>query len=261
MAGRLAFHYLPGRSVLHRWDARCKFAAMALTGIVLLHVSGRALALFSILLAFGIAITRLPWKTVLLELKTWWIFLAVIFLLQAWSPGSPRIPSLSWFPAGEAELRTAALTCGRLALILCYAAFFTAVTRPRELQDAVLWLLKPFPFLPARRIALMANLVMRFLPLVLDEAEEVRAAGRSRLGPRRRNPVLRMKYFALPLIRRSLSRADELALALAARGYREDLPVTLPGIPAAHLGALAVFGVLVLLSSGTLLPREYIPFP
>ena len=261
MAGRLVFHYLPGDTALHRWDARCKFAAAALLSFALLHMNNRSLAIFSILLAFGIPIARLPWKRLLLELKVWWRFLAVIFLLQAWSPGSPRLESLPWLPAGATELQAAALACWRLGLILCCAAFFTAVTRPRELQDAILWLLKPFPFLPARRIALMATLTMRFLPMVLDEADEVRAAGRARLGHRRKNPILRMKFFVVPLFRRALLRADEMALALAARGYREDLPVILPGIPAGHLVALALFGVLVLLSAcEPAVPAAYLPF-
>lgn len=251
MAGRLVFHYLPGNSVIHRWDARCKFAAMALAGFALPQTDARSLALFSILLACAAPVARLPWKTLLAELRVWWLFLVVIFVLQAWSPGSQRLESLPWLPTGAAELRAGAFSCWRLGLILCFAAFFTAVTRPRELQDAILWLLKPFPFLPARRIALMATLTMRFLPLVLDEADEVRTAGRARLGTRRKNPVLRAKYFALPLFRRSLLRADEFALALAARGYRDNLPVTLRGIPPAHLLALVLFAALVFVGTAS----------
>jgi energy-coupling factor transporter transmembrane protein EcfT len=229
---------------------------MALSGFALLHMNVRSLGVFSFLLACGIPMARLPWRAILLELKTWWLFLAAVFLVQAWATGGTRLESVPWLPTGPVELKLAALSCWRLALILCYAAFFTAVTRPRELQDALLWLLKPFPFLPARRIALMATLTMRFLPLVLDEADEVRAAGRARLGQKRRNPLLRMKHFALPVFKRSLLRADELALALAARGYREDLPLVLPGIPGAHLAVLGAFAVVVLVGIDSLLPAS-----
>ena len=37
------------------------------------------------------------------------------------------------------------LLAGALGLILGYAVLFTAVTRPRELQDTLIWLLKTYP--------------------------------------------------------------------------------------------------------------------
>jgi biotin transport system permease protein len=144
----------------------------------------------------------------------------------------------------------AALACWRLGLILGYSVLFTFVTRPREVQEAVVWYLKPFPFFPARRLALMISLTLRFLPLILDQAEEVRAASRARLGDRRKNPLPRMKYFILPVFRRSLLRADELAVGLAARGYREDLSADLPGISGNHAGFLVLLVLAVILASG-----------
>ena len=148
--------------------------------------------------------------------------------------------------------------CWRLGLILCYSVLFTFVTRPREVQDAVVWYLKPFPFLPARRIALMISLTIRFLPLILDRAEEVRAAERSRLGDLRKNPLLRARYFLLPVFRRSLLRANEMAVSLAARGYREDLPSDLPPLGGNHAAVLVVLAVAVLL--GTAAPADVATF-
>lgn len=230
MAARLAFHYFPGNSPLHRWDARCKFLALLALTVGLLHMTGPALALFSGLFLVLLGIGSLPGRALLRDLKGWAFFLGIIFLLQALSyeESAPRL--IPWLPMTYAGLSFAALTCWRLLLILCYATVFTFVTRPRQLQDGIAWLLKPFPFLPARRIALMMTLTLKFLPLILDQADEVSMAGRSRLAHRRKNPFKRSKYFVLPLFRRSLIRADELALALAARGYREDLPLRLPGI-------------------------------
>ena len=119
----------------------------------------------------------------------------------------------------------------RLALLLCYAILFTAITRPRELQDALVWFLKPIPFLPERRVGLMVSLTLRFFSLILDQAEEVRLAHKARLGERQRNPVRKAKFLALPILRRSLSRAEDVTLALVARGYRDDIPLRLPPLP------------------------------
>ncbi len=244
MAARLAFHYFPGNSPLHRWDARCKFLALLALTVGLLHMTGPALALFSGLFLVLLGIGKLPGRALLRDLKGWAFFLGIIFLLQALSyeESAPRL--IPWLPMTHAGLSFAALTCWRLLLVLCYATVFTFVTRPRQLQDGIAWLLKPVPFLPARRIALMMTLTLKFLPFILDQADEVGMAGRSRLAHRRRNPFKRAKYFVLPLFRRSLIRADELALALAARGYREDLPLRLPGVPREDWIAL----ILVLLA-------------
>ncbi len=59
-----------------------------------------------------------------------------------------------------------------------------------------------------------------------------------------------MKYFVLPLFRRSLKRADDLALALAARGYRDDLPVSYTRLPMGHLAGLAPLVALIAILAG-----------
>lgn len=247
MAGRLAFHYIHRESMLHRWDARCKLPALFLASVGILHMYEVALSAFSALLVAAVICARLPWNALLRDLKMWGLFLAVIFCLQALFHTGDGQRIVDWLPVGIDGLHRAALTCWRLLLILSFAAVFTAVTRPRDLQNAIIWFLGPFPFLPARRIALMAALTTRFLPSILDRADDIRTASRSRLGDTRKNPLQRMKYFALPLFRRSLIQADELALALAARGYREDLPVRMKRIPATHFSGLLCLALAVAL--------------
>jgi biotin transport system permease protein len=252
VAARLTFHYFPGDTCLHRWDARCKLLGMAILAVGILHMGEEALAAFSIAWAVALRFSRVPAKALVRDLKVWGIFLGLIFLIQALSSPTDWTAISSGLPAAARTLEPAVLACWRLGLILCYSVLFTFVTRPREVQDAVVWYLKPFPFLPARRLALMISLTIRFLPLILDQAEEVRAAEKSRLGELRKNPFLRVKYFILPVFRRSLIRADGLAVSLAARGYREDLPVDLPGIPRHHAGSLIALGLLVFFASGAL---------
>lgn len=235
MAGGVTFHYWPGDSPLHRWDARCKVVALAIVTAGLLHVNAAALVLFSVLLVGMTAHSRLPWLTLARELRSWGIFLAIIFLVQALTQDGSEERLASWLPVTITGAQTGLLTCWRLALILTYAALFSLVTRPGDLQTAILWFLRPFPFLPARRIALMVALTLRFLPLILDQADDVRQAARSRLVHLRRNPFIRIKALVLPLMRRFLLRSGDLALALAARGYREDIALPAPPpVPAVH---------------------------
>jgi energy-coupling factor transporter transmembrane protein EcfT len=68
----------------------------------------------------------------------------------------------------------------------------------------------------------MMGLVLRFLPLLLDQAREIAAAQRARGVENRKNPLYRLRLATVPLMRRSFQRADELAMAMAARCYSEQ---------------------------------------
>jgi energy-coupling factor transporter transmembrane protein EcfT len=87
----------------------------------------------------------------------------------------------------------------------------------------------------------MVSLTLRFFSLILDQAEEVRLAHRARLGDQHKNPFRKAKFLALPLLRRWLSQAEDVTLALAARGFRDDLPLQLPKMSRSHLIPLLAF--------------------
>jgi biotin transport system permease protein len=247
MAQRITLHYVPGNSLLHRWDVRCKFIGLLMVTATLLPTKTAWLYLDSGLLAGILAFSRLPLRQFLRDSRTWAMFLLALFLFHAFfTPGS-RWPAAPWFPVSREGLRLGGITCWRLALILGYAVLFTAVTRPRELQGALVWLLKPVPFLPARRVGLMVSLTLRFFSTILDQAEEVRLAHKIRLGDRHRNPLRKAKFLVLPVLRRSLFRAEDVTLALAARAYRDDVPLVLPRMNPSHVIPLLLFAAAAFL--------------
>ena len=243
---RIALHYFPGNSPLHRWDARCKFFGLLMITATLLQSKVTWLTFDTILLIGVLIISRLPLRQFLRDFWIWVIFLLALFLFQAFFTPGPRLSFFSRLPVSQDGVRLGSLTCWRLALILGYAVLFTAITRPREVQDTLIWLLKPFPFLHGRRIGLMVSLTIRFFSIILDQAEEVHLAHKARLGDLKKNPVRKAKSLALPLLRRSFSRAEDVTLALAARGFRDDLPLQIPKLPFSHLIPLFfLFGSLV----------------
>lgn len=232
---RIALHYFPGNSPLHRWDARCKFFGLLMITATLLQSKVTWLTFDTILLIGVLLISRLPLRQFFRDFWIWVIFLLALFLFQAFFTPGPRLSFFSRLPVSQDGVRFGSLTCWRLALILGYAVLFTAITRPREVQDTLIWLLKPFPFLHGRRIGLMVSLTIRFFSIILDQAEEVHLAHKARLGDLKKNPVRKAKSLALPLLRRSFSRAEDVTLALAARGFRDDLPLQIPRLPFSHL--------------------------
>jgi len=247
MVQRIAFHYVPGNSLLHRWDTRCKFLGLLMITVTLIRIRIEWL-LFDLALFLALLIlSRLPFKSFLRNLLGWGVLLFVLFLFQAlFTPGT-RLTRFPWIPISREGLCLGGLMSFRLALLLCYAILFTAMTRPRELQDALVWFLKPIPFIPGRRVGLMVSLVLRFFSLILDQADEVRLAHKARLGDRQRNPVRKAKFLALPILRRSLSRAEDVTLALIARGYRDDIPLRLPPLPLIQIIPVLLLLILFLL--------------
>ncbi len=241
MAQRIALHYFPGNSPLHRWDARCKFFGLLTITATLLQSKIPWLIVDSGILFGVLILSQLPLRQFLRDVRTWAIFLLILFLFQAFFAPGPRLSAFPWLPVSIDGLRVGCLTCWRIGLILGYAILFTAVTRPRELRDTLIWLLKPIPFLPERRIGLMVSLTLRFFSLILDQAEEVRLAHKARLGDENKNPFRKAKFLALPLLRRSFSRAEDVTIALATRGFRDDLPLHLPKMPFSHLIPLLAF--------------------
>jgi energy-coupling factor transporter transmembrane protein EcfT len=191
---------------------------------------------FDLILMIGLLVlSRLPLRRFFRDFWIWAILLMGLFLFQAFfTPGS-GLSTFPWLPISKEGLHLGILSCWRLGLILSYAVLFTAVTRPRELKDTVIWLLKPIPFVPEHRVGLMVSLTLRFFSIILDQAEEVRLAHKARLGDQNGNPFRKAKFLALPLLRRSFSRAEDVTLAIAARGYRDDLPLQLPKLPLLHL--------------------------
>ena len=240
---RIALHYFPGDSSLHRWDARCKFFGLLMITATLLQSRISWLVFDSALLMGLLILSRLPLGQFFRDFWIWAIFLLGLFLFQAFFTPGPRVSAFPWLPASREGLRLGSLTCWRLGLILSFSILFTAMTRPRELQNALIWLLRPIPFLPERRVGLMVSLTLRFFSIILDQADEVRLAHKARLGDRSKNPFRRAKFLALPLLRHSFSRAEEVTLALVARGYRDDLPLQIQKLPISHL--IPLFFLLV----------------
>lgn len=240
MAQRLALHYFPGSSILHRWDARCKLIGLLMVTTTLLRTTWTLLVLNSVFLLCLLLLSRLPVRSFLLDLKHWFLFLVVLFVFQVFFSDASGTRILPGVPISGEGLRLGALNCWRIGIILGYSVLFTAITRPREIQDSLMWFLRPLPFIPARRIGFMVSLTLRFFSTILDQTEEVWLAHKARLGDQGRNPLRRIKSLGLPVIRRSFNRVEEVTLALVARGYREDLPLQLPGLKICHVIPLLI---------------------
>jgi len=219
MAELTAFGYIPGNCLLHRLDVRVKLAGLLGACTVALQSASPGLLVLGLLLGLLMTIQRLPLKPLLRQLRLFCYLLALVWVARALA--TPGVPLWSWglLTISRAGIVEGGLTCSRLVLTLLAGLLFTAATRPAELKTAVHWIFRRVPGIPAERVAVMAGLMIRFFPVILITAEQVRQAQAARCIQHRKNPIYRTTRVALPVLRKTFQMADELALAMESRCY------------------------------------------
>lgn len=241
----------PGGSVLHRLDPRLKLVLVACASAASLHGGVAGLVwVGGVLVAAGALCARLRPGAGGGGLR--WLGLLLAFVLAARAvatEGAPVFSALGVTVTAEG-LRDGAVVCLRLALAWLVGALLTATTRSSEVRAAVRWFLKPVPLVPADRVATMLGLLVRFVPLILEESARTAEAQRARAVEYRRNPVYRASRLAMALMRRVLTVADRLALAMEARCYTEAR--TAPALAAGRRDWLTFAAAGLLLAPGLL---------
>ncbi|MBI9082573.1 MAG: energy-coupling factor transporter transmembrane protein EcfT [Desulfobacterales bacterium] len=245
MAELSAFGFREGRSRLHRMDPRFKLLCLMVLGIAALGAGPAVLAVLTVLLLFLVWRARLPIRSAAFELRYLSFLLLMVFATRAMvTPGETLVGVWGLAVTREGAL-DGGLICWRLITIALAGLLMTATTRTFQVRAGVEALLRPLPFVPSQRIATTLGLVLRFIPLILTLAAEVADAQKARAVENRKNPIYRTTCFALPLLRRSIQRADHLALAMAARGYTEQR--TAPALAAAVSDWIALAFCLLML--------------
>ncbi|MBF0573799.1 MAG: energy-coupling factor transporter transmembrane protein EcfT, partial [Desulfamplus sp.] len=129
---------------------------------------------------------------------------------------------LNHIPIDRDGLTDACQVSWRFFLIVIMGILFSSSTTASAIKSAVMWFLKPFPFIPKKRVAVMVSLFVRFLPLLLEKATEVSDAQKSRCFHLRKNPLRKIRNITVPLITKVFNSADNLAIAMASRCYNEN---------------------------------------
>ena len=192
--------------------------------------SGLATAALLILLGFLAATAQLPLRMLLGNLKPLLPLLLLTFGLNAiLTPGSP----VAALPLGLGEVTAAGLKrglflSGRFAALVLAASVLTLTTSPLDLADGLESLLKPLRRVgvPTHELAMTTTIALRFIPILIDEADRLRNAQLARGADFGGGPVRRVRSLfplLLPLFVSAFSRADHLAVAMEARCYRGDV--------------------------------------
>ena len=201
--------YVPRASVVHRLPAGAKLLVLAALAVLLfarptLEVAGAALLGT---MAVGLGVARLPVAVLARQALAvrWW--LAALFVVHALTTDVP----------------TGAHTVLRLLTLVLAAAVVTATTRVTEMTAVVQRICAPLRLVGVRpeRVGLAITMALRFIPVLSERADRIRAAQAARGGSPR--GVRALRTTVAPLLVQVLQMAHDVSEALDARGA-DDVP-------------------------------------
>lgn len=221
MAELSAFGYRPGFSIAHSLDARFKLLFLVVIGATGLKASPGSLLLLLPLVMTGLINAGAKLRDIFKELRYFLFFLLFVFAIRAISSDGTVLIDIYGISVTASGLKEGLLVCMRLIVIALSGLLFVATTRMLEIKAAIEWILKPFPFVPGGRISTMTGLMMRFIPVIMEQVKETSDAQKARCIENRKNPIYRTVKFAVPLLGRTFKNAGNVAVAMEARCYSD----------------------------------------
>ena len=226
--------YRPCQSYLHLLDARAKMVPV--TVVLILALMTSSYLFYTIILGallFGLLRSGVTPAKFIGNLRPIFILALItsLYHLIFSGAGTPVLWNLFGFEFTEGAVRMAGFYSLRLILFVSIAFLVTLTSSPSELADAFARILSPLRRfrIPVQDLALILFMAIRFIPVLYEEFSTIRNAQIIRgvqfsgsLFTRIRKTVC----IIIPVFVAALQRADELALAIEARGYRGDVQRT-----------------------------------
>ncbi len=219
--------HIPGDSVIHRLDPRTKILSSIFLIMLLFVVKGFiGYGLVALGIALVIRASGIPWRFVLRGVRPLIVILVLTLTLHLFMTEG-RVIFQIWFLKVTWEGLIRGLMMGtRLVLLIIGTSMLTLTTSPMQLTDGIETLLKPGKKIgiPAHELAMMMTIALRFIPTLLEETEKIMKAQMARGADFQSGGITQraksMIPLLVPLFVNAFRRADDLAIAMEARGYR-----------------------------------------
>jgi len=207
--------YRAHESALHRLDPRTKQILVMVMSSACFVGGVTFLSLVTAALFFCVVESRLGFSQLIRQTRYFLFFLLFVFAVRSVTLVD-LVPTVA-----PGDIQSAAVFCWRLGLVVVMGVVLISTTRTAEIRAALVWMLRPLPFVDERTAATMVGLVVRMIPLILFQAGEIGDAMRSRCIEVRRAPLFRVKRFTIMVFRRAITRGDDLVDTMQARCYNE----------------------------------------
>lgn len=223
---RILGTYQPRRTPLHGLDARAKIGFVVLmTAAVFAAHSMASFAACAVLLVLALLLARVKPLQLAVALRPAGIVLAFALLASTLVPAAAADIPLGPLGISGAGMVRGARSAARIVLLVGFVLIVASTTTQTQLVDAFTRIFSPLAALglPVGDIAMSLSLALRFIPLAIDEFSRIAAAQAARgalLGKRGViATVKRLASVVVPLTVRLFGYADDVAVALARRGY------------------------------------------
>ncbi|MBM4236722.1 MAG: energy-coupling factor transporter transmembrane protein EcfT [Firmicutes bacterium] len=221
-------HYLPGDTVIHRMNPRIKVLVLIIILSMLFafkSIPGLLTMLLAVLLLFAVA--RVPFRYLLKGLRPiLYIALFALIIFLFFTKGGVVLFRLGSFTVESDGLEEGLFVIIRLVTLVLFSLLLTLTTTPLSLTYGLGYYLKPLGRigLPAEEVVMIMAISLRFIPTLLEESQRLMRAQVSRGADFESGSILskakNLGTLIVPLFVSAFRRADELALAMEARGYR-----------------------------------------
>ncbi|MDV2887214.1 energy-coupling factor transporter transmembrane component T [Alkalihalophilus pseudofirmus] len=220
--------YVQGNSFLHKLDPRSKLISVFILLIIIFFADNW----FSSLLLVGLtvmlmAISRVPLLFLYRGLRPiLWLVLFTLILHILLTKEGPVLVMLGPIAIHEGGVMNGLFIATRLLTLVMLTSLITLTTSPIDLTDGLESLFNPLKKvgLPAHELALMMSIALRFIPTFMQETEKILKAQMARGVDFSSGPISKRVKALLPLLVplfiSAFKRAEDLALAMEARGYR-----------------------------------------
>jgi len=222
--------YVPVQSVIHRMDPRSKLIAVfAFVIIVFIANNWISYAVLVAITCVAILLSKVPLRFIYKGLRPILFIIVLTFLLNAFFTRSGHeLFGYGWFQLTTGGLRQALLISIRLLMIVISTTLLTLTSTPMDITDGLEILLRPLKKIrfPVHEFALMMSISLRFIPTLMEETEKIMKAQTARGVEFSSGPLMQRVKAILPLLIplfiSAFRRAEDLAMAMEARGYHGD---------------------------------------
>lgn len=218
--------YVAAQTVVHRIDPRVKMGAALLLMVLPFSAPGWQSALILVAAVIAIAaLAAVPWLELLRTLRTiFWLGFFMFFFYAFTTPG-PALVTLGRISVTWTGLAAGGTQIYRLCLLVTISSLLTYTTSPTQLAHGLEALLAPLDRLglPVRELAMVLTIALRFVPTMAQQVEKLSKAQRARgidFGNAPWNRARSWVPMFVPLFVAAFRRAERLAIAMEARGFR-----------------------------------------
>ena len=222
--------YQPGTSLLHRLNALSKLLCLLIVMVAIVCTNTiPGYAVLAVITGALVAISGIkPAVALHSAARLRWFF--IIILLMNLCFYEPEHPWVQWWifrPSYEGLMQGINVVV-RVFLLLVLSNVLTITTAPLSMTTAIERFISPLHFIgvPTELVAMILSVAIQFIPTLLEETDNIRKAQTARGARFDSRSLIDKARSVLPLVipvfLAAFKRADELSLAMEARGYRVE---------------------------------------